>query len=294
MKQFSRKIVIIMGSLACLLLCFWVSSLVWGKTIRMAQANRHLTSGALPQARKIYEDLTVELPNSPYVLHNLGLAAYREGKTAPAAEYFQKALGKLKPDRSKSKQFQELRFKLPYHLGLALFKQAEAADQNPPTGKVSAPNPKSPVELYRKALEQFKNAIKINPSDVDAKYNYELTLLRVKEAENKQQSENQDPKNQNRQNNKDQKDQKNQPDSKNQGQKQPDQQKQNQDSNPQNQKDQNAANQSNQSSKPEQGKQQPTQGMTKEEAQRLLNMAENGDQYMAPVIRDDRPVQKDW
>ena len=77
---------------------------------------------------------------------------------------------------------------------------------------------------YQEALDQFKNALRTDPANEDARYNYELLKKLLKEQEEeKQNQENQDQENQDEQ--KEQQDQENQ-DQQNQDQQNQDQQEQ--------------------------------------------------------------------
>lgn len=114
-----------------------------------------------------------------------------------------------------------------YNLGSAFYGQGQNAEKNDP----SAAN-----QIYQKALNFFKRAMEIDPTDKDAKYNYELTTKKIieqqqKEKQQQDQKENQDQqkdqqqKDNNSQEQKDKQQEKNQQ-NKNQEQNQPnDQQK---------------------------------------------------------------------
>jgi hypothetical protein len=278
MKKSTKKIVLILLGSAALLLIGLISSLVWGQTIRMARANRALTAGQLERARKIYEDLAVDRPDSPQALYNLGLAAYRQGQSQVASDYFQKALQHIEK-QPRAKQNGDLTAKCRYQLGSSQFKLAETS----PTGTASKQQP--PAELYRLALENFRGTLELTPDDRDTKYNYELTKLRLDEAENQEKQDQSEQKNQDdKQQNRDK-----------QGQNQqapPDQKQQDQKSKA---ADQKGPNRSQDQKKSDQGQTASHKdGLSKEEAQALLKAAENGAQYMAPIIIDHSEVQKDW
>lgn len=169
----NKKKLIVLIILALLL---FVSVLTWGKTVRVAKANRFLVDPAEPdgtaKARQVYEDLLVDLPRSPYLLHNMGLTFYRDGSLEEAAEHFQSAGEELEKTDINIKQRRNLAHKFHYHQGNAWFSAAESALTN-----------EEAVAVYEKALAHFQQAIKANPADHDSKYNYELTLLRLEQAE---------------------------------------------------------------------------------------------------------------
>jgi Ca-activated chloride channel family protein len=286
MKQLTRKTTIgILIILILLSVCF-VGSMVWGKTLRISRANHDLTAGRTAAARKTYEDLAVDLPESPFVLHNLGLTAYQEEKYQPAADYFQKALEKLKKLPGSNKAKKELTAKCHYHLGKARFKLAEASKSG--KAQTDSATATQATALYGGALSSFRSAIEANPADPDAKYNYELTKLRLDESQ-QQKQQNQDQKDQKQ---KDQKQKKQKQDG--QPQNQPGRQNQSGQDQKQGSNQKNNRTNSQEQKSQSQGQNNQKRGMTKQEAQALLNAAENGDQYMAPIIRDDSSVQKDW
>jgi tetratricopeptide (TPR) repeat protein len=281
MKKITKKVMITIGIIAAGLVLGFIGNLVWGKTIRMSRANHAFTSGRTDAAQKTYANLAVDLPESPYVLHNLGLAAYQKGQYRQATDAFQKALKKAAEISSETKNVKELTTKCHYHLGGTQFALAEA--EKPGANSAS---PQQITDLYSGALANFRRAIEADPADQDAKYNYELTKLRLDNAEQqKQHNQNQrsqDSQKQKDNNKNDQSKQSKQPDQK----QTPDQKANESKGNKQQKPNQQQANRG-------QAEKQK-RGMTKEEAQTLLNAAENGDQYMAPMIKDNSAVQKDW
>jgi tetratricopeptide (TPR) repeat protein len=237
--------------------------LVWGKTWRTARANRLFAEGKTDQAVTGYQRLLTGAPDSPAVLNNLGLCLYRQGKYDAAAEYFRKALKAASGRPGESRLLNNIH----YNLGNSLFKQAAGS------------KPDQAYNLYSEALSAYRQAIAAGRSDRNAKYNYELTRLRVDQARQQQQQQNQ-PGKQDRQN---KADRKNQPEKRDgqEGSQKPSGQEQQQEQ----------AKQSGQS-----GKDNSAPGkMSKAEAEALLKAAENGDQYQGLVIGEDTPAgAKDW
>jgi hypothetical protein len=286
MKKSTKKSSLILLVIVALLLVGLISSLVWGKTIRMARANHALTAGQLETARKIYEDLAVDLPDSPHALYNLGLAAYRQGQYQVASDYFHKTLKHLEK-QPRAKQNRDLTAKCRYQLGSSQFKLAETG----PTGPDSKQQP--PVELYRLALENFRGALVLTPADTDAKYNYELTKLRLDDIKDQNQSRQNQQDNQSQKNKDDKRQNQNKQDQNKQSP--PDQKQQNQDFNTSKGADQKGQNRAQDQKETNQGQAAGQKdGLSKEEARALLEAAENGAQYMAPIISDHSEVQKDW
>lgn len=251
--------------------------LVWGKTWRTARANRLFAEGKTDQAVTGYQRLLTGAPDSPVVLNNLGLCLYRQGKYDAAAEYFRKAR-KAASGRPDQQGESRLLNNIHYNLGNSLFKQAAGSKSD------------QAYNLYSETLSAYRQAIAAGRSDRDAKYNYELTRLRVDQARQQQQQQNQ-PDKQDRQDRQNKADRKNQPEKRDgqdgsqkpSGQEQRQNQAENRDDRTKQQQEQ--AKQSGQSGK----------NMSKAEAEALLKAAENGDQYQGMVIGEDTPAgAKDW
>lgn len=146
-----------------------IVALVWGNTWRMYAANRYYTKADFERAQESYEDLLVDLPRSPYVLNNLGLSYLKQERNEKAIANLKKAtdgleglaLGKFKKNK--------LQNELHYNLGNALYNMGEKSQDQQDQAS------------YEAALGCFKQAIAANPKDKDAKYNYELTLLRLRQ-----------------------------------------------------------------------------------------------------------------
>jgi len=272
-------------------------ALTWGRTFRVAKANRLLAQADDPEglavAQRIYEDLLVDQPHSPYLLHNLGLALYRDRQAAAAAGRFQSAgeeLAKMTGERRVGPEsHRRLEHILHYHQGSAWFTTAgEAAQEEAIAG-------------YEKALAGFEKAIRANPDDLDAKYNYELTLARLEEARQEQsqqqqkdsgekdregQEEKEKGKPGDRDQNRQDGDQENQEGEDEESREDPGEQKDGQE------QEEEAGSQPAGSAAGNQGEEDS--GMSKEEARQLLEMAEGGVLYQGPLLPEGPPAGKDW
>jgi Ca-activated chloride channel family protein len=279
-----------------------LAGLVWGQTIQMEQANRLLLANRTAEALAKYQGLAAHTPDSPYLLHNLGLCFYRQGKMDTAAGYFRKGLAQS--SRLTHSEQPKVQHSLEYHLGNSLFKQAQL-DQNPGGQKIN---------LYQEALNHYQKAIEADRQDLDAKYNYELTKLRIEKAQqeqsdrsennNQQDKQSQPDSQKNSQNNRGQNNSKEKDgqgkstQSKQQG-KDP-QQNKNKGQND-SKKSQSGTNQpqrpdqtNNSSSERRSGSKQQNY-MSKAEAEALLKAAENGDEYQGPLINGEPATgDKDW
>jgi tetratricopeptide (TPR) repeat protein len=233
------------------------------------------------RADRLYDEAQTKAPNTAELSYNRGNVLYRQGKFGDAAANLRRATDSSDPI---------LRQKSLYNLGNALHDLGE-------------------LEIASKA---YREALKLNPADRDAKINYEKTLREMKEhpQEKKQQDKNQQQ-------------QKGQKDEKQGGKGQQGEDK----DQPQDQDSQDQNGDQQQAQKPEEGKQQdakeqqgegkdekqpkpdesqlagmdsiPVDGLTREEALRILEAMRDQEkelqkQKARQVKARSRRVDKDW
>ena len=142
---------------------------------------------------------------------------------------------------------------------------------------------------YDKAIDSYKNALRMNPNDTDAKKNLALAqrMLQQQQEQQKKDKENQDKNNKN--NDKDKQNQQNQ-----------DQNKDKQDQNQKDKQDQNQQQQQqNQQQNPQQNQQQPSpQEMKKDQARQILQIMDDEERKVQQRLRKGKPKPsrstKDW
>ncbi len=131
-------------------------------------------------------------------------------------------------------------------------------------------------EQAEAALEHYKKALLANPSNLDAKFNYEFVKRKLEEEQQQQQQQGGDDQEQNDEQNEDQQDQQND---------QQDQNQQNQDQQNDQQQDQ-------------QQQPQPDQQLSREQAERILQALENEEEQLLREVQKmkgrPRRVEKDW
>lgn len=114
-------------------------------------------------------------------LYNAGNAAYLKGDFEQANTYYSDYAKAAKDPKDIAKAY--------YNQGNTYLQQADAMSLNP--SKMSEAQ-----DLYKKALSSFKNSLKNDPSDADAKYNltYALSKIQQNQSQNQQdqQKQNQD------------------------------------------------------------------------------------------------------
>lgn len=199
------------------------------------RANEAYEKGDYAVAEQAYLEAIRETPDDARLYFNLGNSLAQQGKFDEAVTAFEKF-----KDMSDSP---EDRSKADYNIGNIFGNQ----------------------EKWDKAAEQFRQSLRQNPEDPEAKYNYELAnrLLQKQEQQEQQQQQDQN--------------QQNQDDNSEGEQQQSDQQQQEGDQNQQDQQ-QNQQNESQDQQGGEQQQQERQQAqsdMTEEEADRILNALDN-------------------
>lgn len=236
------------------ILLFSVSSAIPARADDFASRNNKgntlVKEGRLDDALQTYQETAVEHPDKPELDYNMANVYHMKGEFDTAATEYKDALASttspVAPDAY-------------YNLGNTLFRMGQ----------------------YGPAAEAYKKSLMEDPSDREAKFNLELALKRLEADSTKQDKKDQD---------KDQKPDSTQQDKKDQ-QQENDQDKKDQDSTSQQQNqdqkqqkpDSSDAQQQPQGSKDKQdqaGQQQPPPqqvGMTKEDAERILDALKNNE-----------------
>lgn len=208
-------------------------------------------------------------------LNNDGVDLYKEKKFADAEVKFKKSLEK-----------DDKLFQGHFNLGDAYYKQGrfDEAIQSYQNSLQFAENSNEKASVYhnignslikkqdfKNGIEAYKQSLKLNPNDLDTKYNLSYALNRMKQNQQNQNQQNKNDKN------KDQNKDKNQ------------QQNQNQ-----NKQDQDKKNDQKQNQQQQQQKNQ----ISKEEAQRILEAMRNNEKDMQKKLRKIQgkafSTDKDW
>lgn len=220
----------------------------------IGEGNEAFESGKFPDAEVEYKKALQEYPDSKVGQFNLGDAYYKQQRYDEAREAFSTfaATGEDSPQASKAF----------YNLGNTLFQ----------AGKLE------------ESIEAYKQALRFDPSDNDARHNLELARKKKKEEEKKDQDK--DQKNKDQKNDKQDKQQ-------NQNQQKQDQQDQ-QDKQQQQQQPQD---QQQQQQQPQPQKAQQNQ-IPKDQAERILEALRNSEKEIQKQIRKREGVriktEKDW
>ena len=147
-------------------------------------------------------------------------------------------------------------------------------------------------EQYDGAVQAYKQALRINPDDEDARYNLAMAQKKLKDSEGQNGGQNQDQQNQNQQNQNQQ----------NQNQQNQNQQNQQQNQDEQQGQEQQQQQQQGQQDEQQDGEQQEAQQMniSKDDAERMLEALKNNEQKTLQKVQESKTkgqkvkIDKDW
>ncbi|MXW65747.1 MAG: tetratricopeptide repeat protein [Gemmatimonadales bacterium] len=122
------------------------------------EGNRLYEEGRFAEAHEKYLEALLEAPDSPIIRFNDGNALYQGENYEPALESFRAAVESGDP---------ELAAAAWYNLGNTLYRQGALPE----------------------SLEAFKQALRADPADADAKHNLERVLEQMQEQEQQQQGD---------------------------------------------------------------------------------------------------------
>jgi len=177
---------------------------------KVDKANEAFAEGKLDEAFMAYSDGILADQDSKELQFNLGDVHYQKGNFEEARKAFEQALA----HEGKGKRSQAY-----YNLGNTLYRLGMASQD---------------MKGLEHAIEAYKQALELNPDDVDAKYNIEYIQRKLKEnskrqskdGKQKEQNKDQDEQQQQQQKDKQQQQQQKQQKDKKDEQQQPEQQKQ--------------------------------------------------------------------
>lgn len=233
------------------LLILVISIFLAGASIDDArEANNAYRNGDYAKAIELYKKAIEENPENTKLYYNLGNALAKEGNPEEAIRYFEQF--KAMTDDP------EQRAMADYNIG----------------------NIHSETKKWEKAVNSYKNSLRYQPADGDAKHNYELAIKKNEEQKNQQ-------------NQQQQQDSQNQQNQQQQNQQQQEQDQQNQQQNRQ-QQQQNEQQQQNQ-----QQQQKPSQ-ISKAEAEKILKALEQKEKDLLKEFKKQKTEssnstnEKDW
>lgn len=231
------------------------------------EGNTHYGAARYDEAAAAYraglQDPAVAQPLRYGLLNNLGAALFRAGKHEDATEAFNQAQA-LAPDAAAAAR-------AAYNAGNNAFAQ----------------------ENLEGALERYRKALLADPTNTDAKYNYEYVKRRLQQQQQQQQQQQGGQNDQQQQQNQQQNQQGQ--DQQQQGDQQQDQQGQEPKQDPQQGQDQQQ--QDGEGQERDQQRPDPRQ-MSKEQAERILQALQNEEEKLLRQVQQPksrpRRVEKDW
>ena len=148
--------------LLVLTLCVLLCGFAWGSVAqKVEEGNRLFKEGRYEEALNRYGEAHSQHPDSPEVLFNMGDGFYRQRKYNEAIEAHVQSLSR------QGEGLPSLQAKAHYNIGDSLFRQ----------------------DKLEEALEAYKRAIDLEPGDVDTKYNIEFIQRQLKEKQKPQKKE---------------------------------------------------------------------------------------------------------
>jgi Ca-activated chloride channel family protein len=139
-----------------------------------AVGNELFAQGKYDEAVNKYGEALVDDPDSPVLNFNMGDAHYKAGNYTEALASF---------GRVQAVEDSEREARVTYNVGNVKFRLAASAE---------AEKPQEALKAYAEALVAYRRALGINSHDEDAKFNYELTVKRMKELQERIEKEKQE------------------------------------------------------------------------------------------------------
>ncbi len=120
------------------------------------RGNRLYRDGRYTEAVEAYREALADGDDSPVLRYNLGTALVRLGRYDEAEQHLRAALASIDPDT---------RERTYYNLGNRFLEAGRASE-----------DPEARSRLLEAAADAYKRALRLDPSDTDAKWNLELAL----------------------------------------------------------------------------------------------------------------------
>ncbi len=187
---------------------------------------------------------------------NLGDAIYKQGRYEEALEEFKNSMSLAKTDEDKASIF--------HNIGNTFLKN----------------------QKLQESISAYREALKLNPNDMETKYNLSYAVKQMQNQQNQQNQNQQDQNDQNKDQDKEQDQNKDQQDQKDK--------EQDQNKDQQQDKKQDKDQQKNQQQK----QQEPKDEISKDEAKRILDALKNNEAELQKKMREQKTkksnVEKDW
>ncbi len=258
------------------------------------EGNEYYRQQDYDRAREKYEQAAADDPDRIESYFNAGNAAYRAASDNASADDIQAALQAYEKAGTRMENTAQLAQTL-YNAGNTFLQAAEKGLENPLLQQTAGgQGGDMRRQGYLHAIDMYKRALKLDPTDADARYNLTYARKKLEELQNQQQNQDQDQKKDQKQDK--QQDQEQQDKSKDEQQQKKDQQNQDQQQQ-QNQKDQDQQDDARQNQQ-EKSKPEQEQKMSKQQAEQILRALEREEKALQKKKRAKvnarANVEKDW
>jgi Ca-activated chloride channel family protein len=135
---------------------------------RIAEGNALFKQGKFDDAISKYGQALVDNPDSPLLNFNMGDANYKAGKYAEAMASYSRVRG-IGEDSKRAAR-------TAYNIGNAQYRLGAAAE---------ADKPEDALKAYALALAAYRRALGADPTDQDAKFNYEFVSKKLDDLKKK-------------------------------------------------------------------------------------------------------------
>jgi len=254
------------------------------------EGNEQYRQEAYDEAKQLYEQAAAAEPERAESHFNYGNAAYRTDDIKRALEQYEQAGTRLR-DRDQIAS-------TLYNAGNTFLKAAEEGKENPVLQQAAGGQADDlRMQGYRQAIEMYKKALKLKPSDEDARYNLTYARRKLEELQKQQQKQDQNQDQQKKEQKQDKNQDQDQKDKSKQEEQQKKDQQDQQEQKQQNQKDQ----QQQEKAKPDeqqQSKPEQEQKISKQQAEQILRALERQEKALQKKKRQkvgvQTSVEKDW
>ncbi len=161
------------GAAAAAVLAFLIFSAAGTAGASPQSAERAYKQGHYGDAAEQYAEAAKKDPGNERLQFNMGAAQYKNGRFSEAGDAFQAAL------RTQDLALQRQAY---YNLGNAFYRTGQKSETDAP---------QQAVQAWQQAQQAYEAALKLDPADRDAQFNYELVKKKLAELQ-KQQNQQQD------------------------------------------------------------------------------------------------------
>jgi len=131
------------------------------------KAEQFFREGKYDEALTSYDRALTSRPDDPVIQYNRAVTLYQKGRFVDAEGTFMSSLAAGK---------EELEEKNVYNMGNSRYRIGTGMEKS---------SPEEALKNYRTSAQFYKRSMELAPGDVDAKYNYEFVLKKIKDLKEK-------------------------------------------------------------------------------------------------------------